>query len=314
MEPAPFYRDIADAAPDARALWVEAPDGARVRLGLLGAGGRGTVLLFPGRTEFVEKYGPAGRAFAERGYGTLGVDWRGQGLTDRFLPDRRTGHIERFDDYQHDVAAMMQAAHDLDLPRPWHLLGHSMGGAIGLRALYAGLPVASAVFTGPMWGIRIAALLRPVAWLSTSLARPLGYGGQTVLTGSPENYLLSSPFEGNMLTSDRGQFDRMKAQLVAYPELALGGPSNAWVNEALREVRRLRTMPPPELPALCIAGALEGIVELSAMRRRMADWPGGRFLSIPGAQHEVMMETAPVRRQVFDAAVELFSSVSHGTV
>jgi lysophospholipase len=310
VEPAPFFDEIADADPGARAFWVEAPgrpgDGARVRIARLGEGGRGTALLFPGRTEFVEKYGPAGRALAARGYGVLAVDWRGQGLTDRFLPDRRMGHIERFDDYQRDVAAMVQAADDLSLPRPWHLIGHSMGGAIGLRALCSGLPVASAVFSGPMWGIRLSAYMRPLAWTVTTLARPAGLGGRVVPTSSPENYLLAAAFADNMLTTDRAMFDWMQAQLRAHPELALGGPSMAWVNEALREVRALRRMPAPDLPALCVAGENERIVDLADMRVRMGGWRAGRLVIEPGAEHEIMMEREEVRERFFDAAAEMF--------
>ena len=310
VEPAPFFADIADADPAARALWVPAPDGARVRIALLGEGARGTVLLFPGRTEFVEKYGPAGREFAARGYATLAADWRGQGLTDRFLPDRRTGHVERFDDYQHDVAALLQAAGDLGLPRPWHLIAHSMGGAIGLRAVKSGLPVASAVFSGPMWGIKLSAAMRPLAWAVTTAARPVGLGGRVVPTSSPETYLMQVPFEQNLLTTDRAMFEWMQAQLRAHPELALGGPSMAWVNEALREVRALRRAPAPDLPSLCVAGENERIVELADMRARMAAWPGGRMVLEPGAEHEVMMERAEVRGRFFDAAAELFEGAA----
>lgn len=310
MHSAPFLDSIAHADAAARALWVRAPDGADVRLGLLGEGGRGTVLLFPGRTEFIEKYGPAGRAFAARGYSALAVDWRGQGLTDRFLPDRRTGHIERFDDYQRDVAAMVQAADDLGLPRPWHLVAHSMGGAIGLRAVYSGLPVASAVFSGPMWGIKLTAFMRPVAWAVTTLSRPVGLGGRVVPTTSPDNYLLAAEFEDNMLTTDREMFAWMQAQLRAHPELALGGPSMAWVNEALREVRALRRMPAPDLPGLCVAGENERIVDLADMRARMARWPGGRMVLEPGAEHEVMMERPEVRERFFDAAAEMFDQAA----
>jgi lysophospholipase len=310
VEPAPFFDEIADADPGARAFWVEAPgrpgDAARVRIALLGEGGRGTVLLFPGRTEFVEKYGPAGRALAARGYSVLAIDWRGQGLTDRFLPDRRMGHIERFDDYQRDVAAMVQAADDLSLPRPWHLIGHSMGGAIGLRAVHSGLPVASAVFSGPMWGIRLSAYMRSLAWTVTTLARPAGLGGRVVPTSSPETYLLAVAFDDNMLTTDRAMFDWMQAQLRAHPELALGGPSMAWVNEALREVRALRRVRAPDLPGLCVAGENERIVDLADMRVRMGGWPAGRLVIEPGAEHEIMMEREEVRERFFDAAAEMF--------
>lgn len=104
------------------------------------------MLLFPGRTEYVEKYGPAAGELAARGYATLTVDWRGQGLADRPLKDANTGHVARFSDYQKDIAALLDHAVREKLPKPWFLLTHSMGGAIGLRALYNALPVKAVAF------------------------------------------------------------------------------------------------------------------------------------------------------------------------
>jgi len=310
MEPAPFFSEIADAAPAARAFWVAAPDGARVRAGLLGAGEAGTVLLFPGRTEFVEKYGPAGRELAARGFGTLAVDWRGQGLTDRPLHDPATGHVDRFVEYQSDVAAMLGAADELGLPRPWHLVAHSMGGAIGLRALYSGLPVASAVFTGPMWGISLSPILRPAAWALTTVSRPLGLGGRIVPGSDASNYVLESDFEDNLLTTDPEMFAWMKAQLRAHPELALGGPSMTWVNEALFETRALRRRPAPPVPGLCVVGENERIVDVSAMRARMAGWPEGRLEIETGAEHEIMMERDEIRTRFFESAAAHFEAAT----
>jgi lysophospholipase len=308
MEAAPFFGDVADAAPDACAFWTRAPDGVRLRLAELGRGTRGTVLLFPGRTECVEKYGPTGRALAARGYGTLAIDWQGQGLSDRFLPDPETGHVERFDDYQRDVGAMLDAAQARDLPRPWHLLAHSMGGAIGLRALLSGLPVASAVFTGPMWDIALPPLLRPAAWTLTTLARPLRQGHRVPPTVPRGVYLLEAPFEGNLLTTDRDTYAWMQAQLRAHPELGLGGPSLAWLGAALDEIRALARAPSPDLPCLCVCGENERIVDLAAIRARMARWPKGRLVIEPGAEHEVLMERAEIRTRTLDGAVALFDA------
>jgi lysophospholipase len=134
LSPAPFYGDLAEGPDGAAAWWVTTSDGLRVRVGHFPAAqpAQGTVLLFPGRTEYVEKYGRTAQAFAQRGFHTVAIDWRGQGLADRLLDDPRTGHVHVFDDYQLDLAAVMAAVHELDLPRPFHLLGHSMGGCFGM--------------------------------------------------------------------------------------------------------------------------------------------------------------------------------------
>lgn len=165
LSAAPLFTDVHPAPLDGMAFWATAADGVRIRLGVWQPNtAKGTVLLFPGRTEYIEKYAPSAGDLAKRGFATIAVDWRGQGLADRLLDNGRMGHVDAFSDYQRDVNAVVAAARELGLPEPFFLLGHSMGGCIGLRALYEGLPVRAAAFSGPMWGIRISAHLRPVAW------------------------------------------------------------------------------------------------------------------------------------------------------
>ena len=312
MQPAPFFAEIADAPESAHALWLTAGDGVRLRLGVLGTGARGTVLLFPGRTEFVEKYGPAARDLAARGYGTLALDWRGQGLADRPLEDTATGHVDRFVEYQRDVAAMVAAARALDAPRPWFLLGHSMGGGIGLRALSGGRPVAAAAFSAPMWGIAMSPLLRPAAWALTSVSRPLGIGARIAPSTSAASYVVATPFAENMLTNDPQMYAWMQAQVRARPELALGGPSVIWVGEALRESRDLCRRPAPALPCYTAVGTGERIVDVAAIRQRMRSWPGARLEIVPDAAHELMMETPDRRARFFDAICAHFGAAGQG--
>ncbi|MEP5187140.1 MAG: alpha/beta hydrolase, partial [Marinomonas sp.] len=179
---APLHEDIARGPGGGSAHWIHTHDGLRLRAGHWPAQtsdqtpAKGTVLLFPGRTEYIEKYGDAAAIFAQNGLGTLAIDWRGQGLADRLLKDAVLGHIDEFANYQADVAAMIELATTLELPKPWFLLGHSMGGAIGLRALMEGLPVQAAAFSAPMWDIKLPGPLRPVAYGMGAFARPFGLG------------------------------------------------------------------------------------------------------------------------------------------
>ncbi|WP_111732650.1 alpha/beta fold hydrolase [Roseovarius amoyensis] len=304
---------MAEGPPGGRAWWLKTDDGVRIRAGLWPApDARGTVLLFPGRTEYIEKYGRAADDFARRGLATLCVDWRGQGLADRLMDDPMTGHVNLFSDYQRDVAALLDLAHDLDLPRPWHLLGHSMGGGIALRAAMAGLDVVSCVFSGPMWGIQIADPLRPLAWSLAWGSRQLGVGHHYAPGTDGRTYVLYEPFETNKLTRDREMYDYMIGHLRAHPELALGGPSLHWLHEALVETRELSVLPSPDLPCLTLMGSEEDIVDTTRIEERMADWPGGRLEVVPGARHEVLMEDAATRARLFDMIAE-FCHAAGGT-
>ena len=305
---APFFEDVTTAPPGGVTTWTRTSDGVRIRLGFWPGGNKGTVLLFPGRTEYLEKYGPAAQELADRGFATLTIDWRGQGLSDRLIDDRARGHVRRFADYQRDVAALLRLAETADLPRPWFLLAHSMGGCIGLRALHNGLPVRAAAFSAPMWGIRIMAPLVPLAWMLSGASRYIGRSDTYVPGSSANCYVSTEPFAGNVLTTDPEMFDFMARQVRTHPDLALGGPSLNWLHEALREMRILGRMGPPRLPALVSIGSRELVVDVPAIRHIVSRWPGGMLDHVEGARHEIMMETPAIRAAYYDRITAFFDN------
>ncbi len=301
---APFYQDVAQGPECVKTRWVKAEDGIRLRVSVWPEGDRGTVLLFPGRTEYVEKYGPAAAEFRARGLATASIDWRGQGLSNRPFPDRRKGHVSRFAEYQIDVAAMTEAVCDRDLPRPRYLLAHSMGGCIGLRSLIDGLDVRAAVFSAPMWGIAIQRPLRPVAWALAWAARTAKFEHwYTPGTGS-RNYVQEVPFERNHLTTDKQMYAFMQNQIASHPDLALGGPSLQWLHEALSECHSLARMSSPKTPAVTLLGDDDHVIDTDRVHLRMDRWPSGRLVMIQGAKHEPMMESCHRRNMFYKEATE----------
>lgn len=311
MTPAPFYAEVAEGPPGGRAWWVHAADGRRLRFGAwsdAGAGAqKGTVLLFSGRNEYVEKYGRVAADFARAGYALAAFDWRGQGLADRPAHRADMGHVESFDEYRRDVDAFRAALAQLDLPRPFHLIGHSLGGCIGLRALHDGLPVASAAFTGPMWGIAMHPALRLLSGAIFGLVETLGRGTDFAISTGP---YVEKPFDDNTLTTDAEQYAYMARQLAAHPELALGGPSFTWVKAALLEIRALMALPAPSVPAIVLVGSRERVVQPQAMVERLRDWPGSRLVTIDGAEHELLMEAPARRSRTLDEIIGWFDT--HG--
>ena len=306
--PAPFFNDIAEGPEQVSAWWLTTSDGLRIRVAYWPCdAAKGTVLMLPGRTEYVEKYGVVAKEFAARGFAMMAIDWRGQGLADRLIDDARVGHIIDFPDYQKDLAVALDLIRDLGAPAPWHLIGHSMGGGIGLRAVMAGIPVKTCAFTGPMWGIYMAPLVKPFGWALPRVADAIGMGTKLPPSTSYENYVLSNPFQGNMLTTDPDMYALMHRQLTAQPDLALGGPSLIWLREALRECRYLSRQPSPNLPCVTFLGENEQIIDCPRVHDRMNRWPGGALDVLPGAEHEVLMETPALRSRVYDRMEALFT-------
>lgn len=293
------------------ARWLTTADGVRIRAVLWPCpGARGTVLILPGRTEHAEKYGPTAARLAAAGYAAASVDWRGQGLADRLLPDRRKGHVDRFADYQLDLAAFHAAVRAADLPGPLFLMAHSMGGCIGLRGLMQGLDVAAAAFSAPMWGLKVPGGQTGLFAAVFSGLAGAGLRGRYAPppASGPVCYLESGAFAGNTLTTDRTVWDWMQGQLRATPDLVLAGPTIGWLAEALAEIRALSRLPAPVLPCVTALGGHERIVDPAPIIARMARWPGGELLRVPGAEHEILMESAPLRDRFLARVTALFDA------
>jgi len=64
---------------------IKTPDGVSLRFARWEPppGRKGTVCLFQGRSEFIEKYFETVRDLRARGFAVATLDWRGQGLSER---------------------------------------------------------------------------------------------------------------------------------------------------------------------------------------------------------------------------------------
>ena len=309
MIEAPLYEDIAGAPDNGAAYWLTTCDNVRIRVAHWPAqNAKGTILLFPGRTEYIEKYGRTAKAFVERGFACVTIDWRGQGIADRVHPDPAVGHVDHFLDYQHDVAAMMDHVAALDLPKPYFLVGHSMGGAIGLRAVMNGLDVEACGFSAPMWGVEGTPLVRAFAWSISFLAKRFGFTQRYAPWQQEETYVLHEPFEGNTLTTDKEAWERLGEMVTEHPEMALGGASMGFLYTTLRELRSLAALPSPDLDCVTFMGSNEAIVDIGRIKSRMEKWPRGKLEIIAGAQHEMLMDTDKLRDHLIDGYVTLFDA------
>lgn len=303
METAPFRADLAEAPDRVVALWRTAPDGVRLRIVAWPLdGASGTVFIFPGRTEYAEKYGRIARYLQGHGFSVATIDWRGQGFSDRLLDDRAKGHVLEFRDYQQDVGELVSACDALGLAEPRHLIAHSMGGAIGLRALLEGLPVRRSVFSAPMWGINVPTHKRALAMVLPTIARRLGRHLEYVPGTGPANYSAETDFRSNLLTQDFDHFTYLGRMAAEETGFALGGPTLHWFDEAVREGRNLLALPRPTVPSLTCVGSEEAIVSVPAIRKMHADWSHGRLEGIDGARHELMMEAPTFRSRFLDLA------------
>ena len=287
---------------------IQAKDGVKLRTARWTApsGSRGTVALMHGYSEFIEKYFELIGDLLGRQFDVVAMDWRGHGLSDRLVGDRRKGHVDDFSFYQYDLEALEAAVLAPFCRKPWFALGHSMGGAILLAQAHAGnSPFERVILSAPMIDL-VGLDIRGARALLEGLDL-LGFGGWMVPGGNIKPGALR-PFEGNASTSDSNRYARTAAILHAAPSLAIGDPTIGWVHAAARLTRAFSDADYPRripTPVLVIGAGRDSRVPPAATELFATRLKAGRLITIPYARHEILMEQDRYRNQ-FWAAFDAF--------
>ena len=278
------------------AEWFTGADGARLRAALFPAKGavRGSIILSGGRTEAIEKYFETIEDLTGRGYVVLTHDWRGQGLSHRELKDRLAGHASGYQAFLTDYRALL-AAYEARLPKPWFAIGHSMGGCLTLLALAHGEAsrFEGAILSAPMLGLQTGGIPLIMARALAAFNVAMGRAGRFARGPGP-----AETFENNVLTHDRARYERGKAQILAAPDLALGGPTWGWLDFAFRATAYLSqggNLKRVTIPVVIVSAEQDKLVDNGAQRAVAKNLPHGEFINVPGAYHEILMETDTMR-------------------
>jgi lysophospholipase len=288
---------------------LQTPDGVNLRFARWAppAGRKGTVVLLQGRAEYIEKYFETVRDLRARGFAVATFDWRGQGMSDRALSDRRKGHVRNFSEYAIDLEAVMEQVVLPDCPPPIFALGHSMGAAIAIHACHEGSRwFERMVLSAPMIALR-PSKMTTVAGPLARFMRLLGRGGGYVPTGDGRP-VGAEEFIGNVLTSEPVRYARNAAVMEAAPELGIGAPTVAWADAALRLMKRF-AMPgyanQIRQSILLVAAGRDEVVSTPAIEVFGMNLLAGRHLIIAGSKHEILQEQDHYRGQ-FWAAFDAF--------
>ncbi|MEM9439323.1 MAG: alpha/beta hydrolase, partial [Pseudomonadota bacterium] len=301
------------------------PDGATLRYAFWPAPNpkrrAGVVVFFQGRTEFIEKNVYAYQALLDRNFEVWTLDWRGQGLSERLLPDEpEKGHIDSYATYLSDAEFFLRKIVKLDEVRgvPRILLAHSMGGAIGTTYLLRNPgEFDKAVFSAPL--IKLPAsvdntLIRTGNRAKVAI-RPSICTGLNPLSAC----LWQSEFEddvdvcsiaGNAAadalidrdTTEHFSHDATKVAEIecwivnsrpAEPSLGLGGPTSGWLRETYEatdwiDANRSKL----ETPLLIVGGSEDRTVS-NVGQAAFCDRDNSECcrLELEGAGHELLIET-----------------------
>lgn len=294
----------------ARTATVRTPDGVMLRAAYWPAQAEpcvGTVAVLQGRAECLEKYFETIAALLARGFAVATFDWRGQGGSDRLLPDSRKGHIDDMALYQIDLDAFVAQTLAPHCPKPWFGLAHSMGASVLIAAARSGAPFARLVLSAPMIDIVEARPARLVRIVIETLDF-LGFGAWYAPGRGPQSRMCA-PLADNPLTADPIRYARNRRLAETAPHLILGEPTIGWLDAAFRQIAAFADPDYPRgvrAPALGFGAGDDRIVSTPAAARFMARMKAGRLIVLPGARHEILQERDEIRAlfwEAFDAFV-----------
>lgn len=289
----------------AEVIWLEDKGGRKLRVCKVPATAstvRGTVVVCPGRTEFIEKYFEVARDLQSRGFACVIIDWPGQGLSDRLTNNPLAGHVDNFATFTDSLDQINKEVCS-KLPEPHIALAHSMGSAILLRSICDGIIKPKvAAFCAPMFGISLPS---PSLKLVVSLMCLFGRSS-AIARESDEPEL----FETNPVTHCRPRWEVYRDLVEAEPKLKLGSPTWGWINQSLKTCKEFTNpaaLQSIDAEVLIATAGKELLVDNSSHEAVAKHLRNCTHITVSDAKHEILMEEDECRKQfwsAFDATLE----------
>nr|WP_224745976.1 alpha/beta fold hydrolase [Neiella litorisoli] len=278
-----------------------------------------TIVIAPGRAEAAFKYRELAMDCYQRGFQVAVIDHRGQGLSERFFPQRQLGHMDDFDYAANDL---LQLAKRVQFGRqPCFLIAHSMGATIGLRAcqldpsrfsrmalmapmLSLSLPMPSVLMSLYLWW---RSSKEKVAWRKHR--QPPDY-----ISADRREYQ-DGGFRNNPLTSSLVRYKAFREMYEQQPELQLGGPTAGWLRAALKLIAtvfdHLNDIQTPMLVALADDERVVTPAGQHKLRQRLAHSSlPQQWLQLEQCRHEPLLEVDAVRTPLIERISEFFTEQS----
>jgi lysophospholipase len=281
--------------------------GATIRHGAIDPAGptRATIVGVPGFGGFAEQWFELVRDLTARGYAVRLMDWRGQGGSEHYLANTHKYHAQGYDK---DVADLQQFVSEIvqpEGPRPLLLLGHSMGGHLGLRHLATHPGVFRGAFlTAPLLGVKTVKQAPGVVARVARLMNLIGFGRRYIPGHADWFFRPHYTVEDSNLSHDPLRYRVAQLYYQLKPELRIGGATWAWLDHTFRSVawinrgdvlRRITT------PVFIVQAGLDHLVDNRSQDRAVQLMANAELLALPGAKHDILMEADNIRLPLLSA-------------
>ncbi len=283
-------------------------DGATLRYGHVSPkdknNTKGTIIILPGFRETAEKYFETINDFLDRGYAVWIMDWRGQGGSERYLPNEpQKAHCEDFDAHIRDLEQFVDKIVKYDKDKPLLINAHSMGGHITLRYLHDNKnKIDGAIVNAPMLDINTGALPSSASKLIAKHAVNSGKATKYVPGGKDWE---DAYFKGNKCTTSPTRFKLAGNIFRNNPKLQLGDATYGWLHEAYKSMDILNDedyLKEIDTPILMLVPKQDEIVSIPAQERAAKLMPKCEIMPLDGAKHESWLEADDIRNLILKKA------------
>jgi lysophospholipase len=264
----------------------------------------GSILFLPGRGDHYEKYLETLEYYAQAGWVVTSFDWRGQGLSGRFLSDPNVGHIDDFATWIADLK-YFYAKWKSETPGPHVVIAHSMGGHLAMRALVEKVidPVA-VILSAPMLGIQSGGLPISFNHAFAKLMVRIGRGNMAAWKVS-EKPMSAMHLRAKILTHDKDRYADELAWWQIRPKVKLGPPSWHWIERAMHSTRMLDeagVIEAVKTPLLLLATTADQLVSTKRIIKDSKRLPNAELILFSKeAAHELLREADEVRDKCLSA-------------
>lgn len=263
----------------------------------------GSIAILPGLSEFTEKYVETVKYFNSRGYNCYVMDWSYQGRSTRLLENRHKRYSDGYDKDIDDLDFFIKTIIKND--HPLFMLGHSMGGHLGLRYLATRENnIKAASFSAPMIDI-LALKIFPscfafiLRWLDKKY----------VLRGKNWQSRSFKDNSDDIFSEDPIRNKINNAWSISNPALQVGNVTCKWLYESIKSIKLLNKINWQEFktPILMAYGSEEMLVDNNKLLKIARKIPKSRILKIEKSKHEILMERDFIRNEFLDETIKLFN-------
>ncbi len=261
------------------------------------------IVGLPGLDEFAEKYFEVARTLLSRNLAFWVIDWQGQGQSERSNGQH---------DFEDNISDLHQFLNDYVFPASVHpdrgriarvMLGHSMGGNIGLRYMHQ-YPDSflCSILSAPLIDIAKRSPL-PIS-LSVLLLYTLFPFHRKPAPGYKNLFPDRRPEEADIFSSDEARRKIHNLWHMSDPSLKIDHVTIGWLQQVMKSCAKLQkksVLKNIKTPTLIGIAGKESLVSNAAIKKAARFLPNAEILDLPEARHEILVETDEMRDLFFKA-------------